>query len=209
MVSRRKLFAEPLGVSPHVRGSTPSSELEVVCEVGYLRFFRRRKIGPRLSLNASKSGLSLSVSPRGAKVTVGPRGVRRTVGLPGTGLSYTSTSHRRRTTQGTSDGSGLGALVLLVILTKGRVRTTVSAFELSPETAESLACEDRDAIVGCPALADIAPQSGKLAFAICRTAVQMRPGQQGALGRRHRDSSLSTKGPGKAPKGVAAADRSG
>ena len=95
------------------------------------------------------------------------------------------------------------------ILTKGRVRTTVSAFELSPETAESLACEDRDAIVGCPALADIAPQSGKLAFAICRTAVQMRPGQQGALGRRHRDSSLSTKGPGKAPKGVAAADRSG
>ena len=115
MVSRRKLFAEPLGVSPHVRGSTPSSELEVVCEVGYLRFFRRRKIGPRLSLNASKSGLSLSVSPRGAKVTVGPRGVRRTVGLPGTGLSYTSTSHRRRTTQGTSDGSGLGALVLLVI----------------------------------------------------------------------------------------------
>ncbi|HEY8988193.1 MAG TPA: DUF4236 domain-containing protein, partial [Candidatus Limnocylindrales bacterium] len=110
--------------------------------MGYLRFFRRRKIGPRLSLNASKSGLSLSVSPRGAKVTVGPRGVRRTVGLPGTGLSYTSTSHRRRTTQGTSDGSGLGALVLLVILTKGRVRTTVSAFELSPETAESLACED-------------------------------------------------------------------
>jgi len=115
LVSRRKLFAEPLGVSPHVRGSTPSSELEVVCEVGYLRFFRRRKIGPGLSLNASKSGLSLSFGLRGAKVTVGRRGVRRTVGLPGTGLSYTSTSHRRRTTQGTSDGSGLGALVLLVI----------------------------------------------------------------------------------------------
>jgi hypothetical protein len=115
LVSRRKLFAEPLGVSPHVRGSTPSSELEVVCEVGYLRFFRRRKIGPGLSLNASKSGLSLSFGLRCAKVTVGRRGVRRTVGLPGTGLSYTSTSHRRRTTQGTSDGSDFGALVLLVI----------------------------------------------------------------------------------------------
>ena len=83
--------------------------------MGYLRFFRRRKIGPGLSLNASKSGLSLSVGRRGAKVTVGPRGVRRTVGLPGTGLSYTSTSHRHRTTQGTSDGSDFGALVLLVI----------------------------------------------------------------------------------------------
>ena len=46
---------------------------------------------------------------------MGPRGVRRTVGLPGTGLSYTSTSRRRRTTQGTSDGSAIGALVLLVI----------------------------------------------------------------------------------------------
>jgi hypothetical protein len=74
--------------------------------VGYLRFFRRTKIGPGLSLNASKSGLSLSVGPRGAKVTVGPRGVRRTVGLPGTGLSYTSTSRRQRTAQGTSDGAG-------------------------------------------------------------------------------------------------------
>jgi hypothetical protein len=91
------------------------SHSEVASEVGYLRFFRRRKIGPGLSLNASKSGLSLSVGRRGAKVTVGPRGVRRTVGLPGTGLSYTSTSRRRRATQGTSDGSDFGALVLLVI----------------------------------------------------------------------------------------------
>lgn len=83
--------------------------------MGYLRFFRRTKIGPGLSLNASKSGLSMSFGPRGAKVTVGPRGVRRTVGLPGTGLWYTSTSRRRRTNQGTSDGSGLGSLVMLVI----------------------------------------------------------------------------------------------
>ncbi|HEY8800778.1 MAG TPA: DUF4236 domain-containing protein, partial [Candidatus Limnocylindrales bacterium] len=58
--------------------------------MGYLRFFRRRKIGPGLSLNASKSGLSLSFGLRCAKVTVGRRGVRRTVGLPGTGLSYAS-----------------------------------------------------------------------------------------------------------------------
>ncbi len=54
-----------------------------------IRFFRRIKIAPGVSLNFSKSGGSLSLGPRGAKVTAGRRGIRRTVGLPGTGLFYT------------------------------------------------------------------------------------------------------------------------
>jgi uncharacterized protein DUF4236 len=57
-----------------------------------LRFFRRIRIAPGVSINLSKSGASVSVGPRGAKVTVGPRGVRKTVGLPGTGVYYTTTS---------------------------------------------------------------------------------------------------------------------
>ena len=60
--------------------------------MGHLRFWRRVKIAPGLTLNVSKSGPSLSLGPRGAKYTVGPRGRRTTVGLPGTGLHYTSTS---------------------------------------------------------------------------------------------------------------------
>jgi len=55
-----------------------------------LRLWRRKKIGPGLSINLSKSGPSLSIGPRGAKVTVGPRGIRQTVGLPGTGLFASS-----------------------------------------------------------------------------------------------------------------------
>jgi hypothetical protein len=55
-----------------------------------LRFFRRVRIAPGLTLNLSRSGPSLSMGVRGAHVTVGRRGVRRTVGLPGTGLFYTS-----------------------------------------------------------------------------------------------------------------------
>ncbi|MGH7735371.1 MAG: DUF4236 domain-containing protein, partial [Gemmatimonadales bacterium] len=51
-----------------------------------LRLWRRKKIGPGLSINLSKSGPSLSIGPRGSKVTVGPRGIRQTVGVPGTGL---------------------------------------------------------------------------------------------------------------------------
>jgi hypothetical protein len=58
--------------------------------VGSLRFFRRVKLLPGLTLNLSKSGPSLSMGVRGAHVTVGRHGVRRTVGIPGTGLFYTS-----------------------------------------------------------------------------------------------------------------------
>jgi len=56
-----------------------------------LRFWRRIKIAPGVTLNLSKSGGSLSFGSRGAKFTIGGRGKRATVGLPGTGLFYTST----------------------------------------------------------------------------------------------------------------------
>jgi Protein of unknown function (DUF4236) len=59
-----------------------------------MRFFRRVRLAPGLTLNLSRSGPSLSMGARGAHVTVGKRGVRRTVGVPGTGLFYTSSSGR-------------------------------------------------------------------------------------------------------------------
>ncbi len=58
--------------------------------LAYLRFFRRVRIAPGLTLNLSKHGASLSAGVRGAHVTVGRNGLRRTVGLPGTGIYYTS-----------------------------------------------------------------------------------------------------------------------
>lgn len=57
-----------------------------------LRFNKRLKLGPGLSLNLSKSGPSFAFGPRGFKYTIGPRGTRRTFGIPGTGLSYTTAS---------------------------------------------------------------------------------------------------------------------
>lgn len=56
-----------------------------------LRFWRRVRIAPGVTLNLSKTGGSVSLGPRGAKYTVGPRGRRATVGIPGTGLFYTAT----------------------------------------------------------------------------------------------------------------------
>jgi hypothetical protein len=56
------------------------------------RFHRSVRIVPGLRLNFSKRGVSASVGQRGAWATLGRRGVRTTVGLPGSGLSYTTTS---------------------------------------------------------------------------------------------------------------------
>jgi tetratricopeptide (TPR) repeat protein len=82
-----------------------------------LRFFRRMKLAPGLTLNISRSGPSFSFGPRGMKYTIGPRGTRTTFGVPGTGLHYTTSSGRgngqRKISRGakapsTSTGPDLG-----------------------------------------------------------------------------------------------------
>jgi len=62
-----------------------------------LRFQRRIRIAPGVSLNLSKRGIGASVGPRGAKISVGRRGVYGNVGLPGTGLSYREKLNKRGT----------------------------------------------------------------------------------------------------------------
>jgi hypothetical protein len=56
------------------------------------RFTKRVKLLPSVSLNFSKSGVTTSLGPRGAKVTIGHGKIRQTVGIPGTGISYTSST---------------------------------------------------------------------------------------------------------------------
>jgi hypothetical protein len=57
-----------------------------------LRFYRRIRLFPGVTLNLSRRGVSTSVGVRGAHLTVGHGKVRTTVGLPGSGLSYTKIS---------------------------------------------------------------------------------------------------------------------
>jgi hypothetical protein len=59
------------------------------------RFRRSPKIAPGVHANISKSGVSYSFGRRGAHVTLGHGKVRSTVGIPGSGLSYTTTSGGR------------------------------------------------------------------------------------------------------------------
>lgn len=60
-----------------------------------LRFFRRIRIAPGVTLNLSKSGVSTSLGTRGAHVTLGHGKVRETVGVPGTGLYLTGVKPAR------------------------------------------------------------------------------------------------------------------
>lgn len=81
------------------------------------RFRRSVRIAPGLRLNLSKSGGSVSVGRRGATVNLSGRGTRTTVGLPGTGISYSSTTSSRRSSRQPGGIvnliTGLGVLVLL------------------------------------------------------------------------------------------------
>ena len=57
------------------------------------RFRRSFKIAPGVRLNMGRTGFtSVSVGGKGLTANVGRRGVRTTVGLPGTGLSYTTST---------------------------------------------------------------------------------------------------------------------
>jgi len=81
------------------------------------RFRRSFRIAPGVRLNLSKRGLSTSVGGRGAHVTVGHGRTRATVGVPGSGISYTTTTTpRRRSPHATWGQRLIGAAVVLAFL---------------------------------------------------------------------------------------------
>lgn len=85
-----------------------------------LRFTRRVRLFPGVSVNLSKSGASMSFGVRGAHYTVGSRGRRVTVGMPGTGLYYTQTD-RQRAKVGTPTNAPQPAPVVPVVAAPDRL----------------------------------------------------------------------------------------
>jgi hypothetical protein len=80
------------------------------------RFHRTVRLLPGLRLNLSKSGVSASVGTRGAWLTFGRNGTRTTVGIPGTGISYTTTSSTHQQTDPAAPPARASAGWLLVLL---------------------------------------------------------------------------------------------
>ncbi len=114
-----------------------------------IRFFRRVRIAPGVSLNLSKTGASVSVGPPGTKLTVGGRGTRATVGVPGTGLYYTRTlsgGGSARSTRQVPSAYGTGAVAQMPMIAPN-ARLTLNFFQrLTAPTNEKKLVE------GCRAL---------------------------------------------------------
>jgi hypothetical protein len=80
------------------------------------RFRRSKNIGP-VRVTLSKRGLGVSVGVPGARVGIGPDGRQRsTVSVPGTGVSYQTSSKANRPA---TIAVILGAAVLFVLLAFG------------------------------------------------------------------------------------------
>ena len=61
------------------------------------RFRKSFKIAPGVKLNIGKKGVGVSVGGKGFRTSVNTSGRRTTtVGIPGTGLSYTTTSSSKK-----------------------------------------------------------------------------------------------------------------
>jgi hypothetical protein len=82
------------------------------------RFRRTVRLLPGLRLNPSKSGVSASIGTRGAWLTLGRNGTRTTVGIPGTGISYTTTSsaHQQADAPAPPARASAGWLVILLMM---------------------------------------------------------------------------------------------
>jgi hypothetical protein len=63
------------------------------------RFRKSFRVGKHARINLSKSGIGASVGVKGVRVGVGPRGKRTTLTVPGTGISYTKQTGKKKQAQ--------------------------------------------------------------------------------------------------------------
>ena len=100
------------------------------------RFQRRIRLFPGLRVNVSKGGVSASVGRRGAWLTLGRGKVRTTVGLPGTGISYTTTS---KTASSIAPSSKPSRLIDRIALRAFELALTIALIGLVVAIVEAIA----------------------------------------------------------------------
>ena len=65
-----------------------------------LKFRKSIKLAPGVKLNLTGKGISsVSLGKNGAKVNISKKGTRSTIGIPGSGLSYSSYTPRKKATK--------------------------------------------------------------------------------------------------------------
>lgn len=78
-----------------------------------MRFRKSKKIAPGVRLNLSAKSASISIGPKGFKKTFSTSGrVTTTVGIPGTGLSYSTSTKMGQTAAGSTSQEAPAAAVV-------------------------------------------------------------------------------------------------
>lgn len=139
------------GCSSGLIGRRQPSSASVPSRRGWDSGFRRSfKIAPGLRLNTSLRGLSLSAGVRGAGVNIGGRGLTSHVGVPGTGMSYRSSSGGGRSPQRpASGGSTVERQVSISVLLEddGAVRLALAdGTPLTPAQVKNIRAQQGEAI---------------------------------------------------------------
>lgn len=103
-----------------------------------IRFRRRVRIAPGVSLNISKSGIGISAGPPGLRAGFGVRGSHYSAGAPGTGLHYRKQIGRDPGGRsGRGDAAGLPPTVRIVLHSDGTVEMRdADGQALPPQTAK-------------------------------------------------------------------------
>ena len=87
-----------------------------------LKFRKSIKLAPGVKLNLTGKGISsVSLGKNGAKVNISKKGTRSTIGIPGSGLSYSSYTPRKKATkpqqgQPLQGNKTLGLINLVIIV---------------------------------------------------------------------------------------------
>jgi hypothetical protein len=113
---RRSRYAAESWITNNRIAAVREQSYDTIAE--WVRFRRTVRLLRGLRLNLSKSGISASIGTRGAWLTVGRNGRRTTLGLPGTGISYTTTSsrHEHQVAGAQPPRASAGWLIALLVL---------------------------------------------------------------------------------------------
>lgn len=131
-----------------------------------LRFRKSFKIAPGVKVNLNKKSAGVTIGTKGAHYTINTSGKRTaSVGLPGTGLSYSTTSgsgkkgsKRKPTKKDTINRViGIAIAVVAIVCTVGAIKTTLD--KKTASTANSAAISAQASDNSAAASANAAPSS--------------------------------------------------
>lgn len=138
-----------------------------------LRFRKSFKAAPGVKINVNKKSVGVTLGTRGAHYTINSKGKRTaTVGIPGTGLSYTTTSGGRKRPSGhKSSGKstfsrwiGIFIAVAAIVCAAGAIKTSLDKKAGAAAVTQNTASPAAESTAGLTAESAPAPAAENAAI---------------------------------------------